>query len=55
VALKRPEEFRLIGKLVKRLDTPAKVNGTAVYGIDYARPGREDCNARAIAVRSAAA
>jgi len=32
VALKRPEDFKLIGKLVKRLDTPAKVNGTAVFG-----------------------
>jgi isoquinoline 1-oxidoreductase beta subunit len=37
VSLKRPEEFRLIGTPVKRLDAPAKVNGTAVYGID-ARP-----------------
>ena len=37
VALKRPEEFRLIGTPAKRLDAPAKVNGTAVYGID-ARP-----------------
>jgi isoquinoline 1-oxidoreductase beta subunit len=34
VPLKRPEEFRLIGTPAKRLDTPAKVNGTAVYGID---------------------
>jgi isoquinoline 1-oxidoreductase beta subunit len=39
VVLKRPDEFRLIGKSVKRLDTPAKVNGTAVYGIDARPPG----------------
>jgi isoquinoline 1-oxidoreductase subunit beta len=39
VALKRPDEFKLIGKPVKRLDTPAKVNGTAVYGIDVRPPG----------------
>src|SRR3984893_12520340 len=39
VALKRPEEFRLIGTPAKRLDTPAKVNGTAVYGIDARPPG----------------
>jgi isoquinoline 1-oxidoreductase subunit beta len=37
VALKSPSEFKLIGTPAKRLDTPAKVNGTAVYGID-ARP-----------------
>ncbi len=37
VVLKRPEDFRLIGTPAKRLDAPAKVNGTAVYGID-ARP-----------------
>src|SRR6267142_1073521 len=39
VALKRPEEFKLIGTPTKRLDTPAKVNGTAVYGIDVRPPG----------------
>ncbi|HEX3164321.1 MAG TPA: molybdopterin cofactor-binding domain-containing protein, partial [Pseudolabrys sp.] len=31
--LKRPQDFRLIGTPAKRLDGPAKVNGTAVYGI----------------------
>jgi isoquinoline 1-oxidoreductase beta subunit len=39
VTLKRPEEFKLIGTPAKRLDTPAKVNGTAVYGIDVRPPG----------------
>jgi isoquinoline 1-oxidoreductase beta subunit len=39
VVLKRREDFRLIGTPAKRLDAPAKVNGTAVYGIDVRPPG----------------
>jgi isoquinoline 1-oxidoreductase subunit beta len=39
VGLKRPEDFKLIGTPAKRLDTPAKVNGTAIYGIDVRPPG----------------
>jgi len=39
IALKRPEEFKLIGTPAKRLDTPAKVNGKVVYGIDVRPPG----------------
>ena len=39
VELKRPEEFKLIGTPAKRLDTPPKVNGKAVYGIDVRPPG----------------
>jgi isoquinoline 1-oxidoreductase subunit beta len=39
VALKNPKDFTLIGTPAKRLDTPSKVNGTALYGIDVRLPG----------------
>src|ERR1700686_366914 len=38
VPLKDPKDFVLIGKPLKRLDTPDKVNGKAVYGIDAILP-----------------
>jgi len=39
VALKDPKQFHLIGTSPKRLDTPSKVNGQAVFGIDAKVPG----------------
>ena len=33
------KDFTLIGKPLKRLDTPDKVNGKAIYGIDAMLPG----------------
>jgi len=39
VVLKDPKDFKIIGKPTKRLDTPRKVNGTAVFGIDVKLPG----------------
>jgi isoquinoline 1-oxidoreductase beta subunit len=39
VKLKDPAQFTLIGTSAKRLDTPSKVNGTAVFGIDVKLPG----------------
>jgi isoquinoline 1-oxidoreductase subunit beta len=39
VALKDPKSFTIVGKSTKRLDTPAKVNGTAEFGIDVTLPG----------------
>jgi len=39
VALKQPKDFKLIGTPAKRLDTPPKVNGSAIYGIDARPPG----------------
>jgi isoquinoline 1-oxidoreductase beta subunit len=38
VVLKEPSAFKLIGTPAKRLDTPDKVNGKAVYGIDAKVP-----------------
>ena len=38
VPLKDPKDFVLIGQPLKRLDTPDKVNGKAVYGIDAILP-----------------
>ncbi|WP_063553341.1 xanthine dehydrogenase family protein molybdopterin-binding subunit [Burkholderia territorii] len=39
VTLKEPENFRLIGKPIKRLDSPEKVDGTAQFGLDVRLPG----------------
>ncbi|MEH2155361.1 xanthine dehydrogenase family protein molybdopterin-binding subunit [Nostoc sp.] len=39
VTLKKPSEFKLIGKPIKRLDTADKVKGKAVFGIDVQVPG----------------
>ena len=39
VALKDPKDFKIVGTRVKRLDTPAKINGTAEFGIDVKLPG----------------
>ena len=37
--LKKPADFRLIGKDVTRVELPTKVNGTARYSIDVQVPG----------------
>jgi isoquinoline 1-oxidoreductase subunit beta len=37
--LKAPKDFKLIGKRVARLETPPKVDGAAVYGLDVKTPG----------------
>jgi isoquinoline 1-oxidoreductase subunit beta len=39
VALKDPKDFVLVGKPLKRLDTPDKVNGKVIYGIDTMMAG----------------
>jgi len=37
--LKDPKDFRILGQGLTRLDTPAKVNGSAGFGIDTKLPG----------------
>jgi isoquinoline 1-oxidoreductase beta subunit len=39
VVLKKRSEYKLIGKPLRRLDTPLKTNGTAVFGLDKEIPG----------------
>lgn len=37
-AIKTPDQYTLIGKPMARLDTPSKLNGTAIFGIDIRLP-----------------
>jgi isoquinoline 1-oxidoreductase subunit beta len=39
VKLKDPKDWKLVGKGLKRLDTPDKTTGKTVYGIDIKLPG----------------
>ncbi|UNG19059.1 xanthine dehydrogenase family protein molybdopterin-binding subunit [Stutzerimonas zhaodongensis] len=50
IPLKPAEQFKLIGKPTRRLDTPAKVNGTARFTIDLVVPGMKYASARACPV-----
>jgi isoquinoline 1-oxidoreductase beta subunit len=39
VKLKERKDYKVIGKSLRRNDTPAKINGTAVFGLDKKLPG----------------
>jgi len=39
VTLKPPEKWKLIGKPMRRLDTPEKITGRALFGMDVQFPG----------------
>ncbi len=41
VTLKDPAQFRIVGKPMKRLDTPSKVDGSAAFGIDVRLPNMQ--------------
>ncbi|HEY8003182.1 MAG TPA: molybdopterin cofactor-binding domain-containing protein [Phenylobacterium sp.] len=38
-AIKAPDKYRLVGKWTPRLDTPAKLDGSAKFGLDARVPG----------------
>ena len=38
-ALKRPDQYKFIGRRLERLDIPLKINGSAKFGIDLEVPG----------------
>ena len=38
VSLREPKDFRILGQPVPRVDIPAKINGSAVYGMDVHVP-----------------
>ena len=39
VPLKEPKDFKILGKPRRRIDTPEKTNGKAIFGIDAKIPG----------------
>lgn len=49
--LREPKDYRYIGKSVPRLDLPAKVDGTAQYGMDFSLPDMRVATVMAAPVR----
>jgi isoquinoline 1-oxidoreductase beta subunit len=47
VKLKDPKDWKIAGKGVKRLDTPLKVDGRAIYGIDVKLPNMVSASIKA--------
>jgi isoquinoline 1-oxidoreductase beta subunit len=39
VPLKQSKDYKIVGQRLPRIDTPAKVKGDAVFGIDFRMPG----------------
>ncbi len=49
--LKDPKQYRLMRQSMQRLDIPAKVDGSAQYGMDFAIPGMRVATIQAAPVR----
>jgi isoquinoline 1-oxidoreductase subunit beta len=49
--LKDPKDYQLVGKSIPRIDIPAKVDGTAKYGMDYSMPDMRVATVMAAPVR----
>src|SRR5207245_11432812 len=39
VSLKEPKDFKLVGKVVRRVDAAAKTDGSAKFTLDFSAPG----------------
>ena len=39
VPLKQSKDYKIVGQRLARVDSPAKVTGEAVFGIDFRLPG----------------
>jgi isoquinoline 1-oxidoreductase subunit beta len=39
VTLKQPKDYKIVGQRLPRVDSPSKVRGDAVFGIDFRLPG----------------
>jgi len=39
VPLKQSKDYKIVGQRMRRLDTPSKVKGEAIFGIDFRLPG----------------
>ncbi|MFT5656316.1 MAG: isoquinoline 1-oxidoreductase beta subunit [Arenicella sp.] len=48
--LKTPDQFKLMGQPLARLDIPSKVDGTAIFGVDIDLPGMKYATVRSAPV-----
>ena len=53
VTLKDAKDFRILGKPMPRVDVPAKVDGSAVFGLDVRVPGCSTPSSRVVLISAA--